>query len=130
MGQYRMQRLDSQLRDEISQMILRGEIKDPRVSTFLSVNRVEVTQDLSYAKIYISSFLSDGKVELGVDGLNSAAGFIQSSITKKLRIRKFPKFTFLVDSGMHEGFRMVQKLNVLEEQTKAWEAEHPEMLDK
>ncbi|MBQ5471062.1 MAG: 30S ribosome-binding factor RbfA [Treponema sp.] len=130
MGQYRMQRLDSQLRDEISQMILRGEIKDPRVSTFLSVNRVEVTQDLSYAKIYISSFLSDGKVELGVDGLNSAAGFIQSSIAKKLRIRKFPKFTFLVDSGMHEGFRMVQKLNVLEEQTKAWEAEHPEMLDK
>lgn len=130
MGQYRMQRLDSQLRDEISQMILRGEIKDPRVSTFLSVNRVEVTQDLSYAKIYISSFLSDGKVELGVDGLNSAAGFIQSSIAKKLRIRKFPKFTFLVDSGMHEGFRMVQKLNVLEEQTKAWEADHPEMLDK
>lgn len=130
MGQYRMQRLDSQLRDEISQMILRGEIKDPRVSTFLSINRVEVTQDLSYAKIFVSSFLSDGKLELGVDGLNSAAGFIQSSIAKKLRIRKFPKFTFVVDSGMHEGFRMVQKLNALEEKTKAWESEHPEMLDK
>ena len=130
MGQYRMQRLDSQLRDEISQMILRGEVKDPRVSTFLSINRVEVTQDLSYAKIFVSSFLSDGKLELGVDGLNSAAGFIQSSIAKKLRIRKFPKFTFVVDSGMHEGFRMVQKLNELEEKTKAWESEHPEMLDK
>ncbi len=129
MGQYRMQRLDSQLRDEISQMILRGEVKDPRVSTFLSINRVEVTQDLSYAKIFVSSFLSDGKLELGVDGLNSAAGFIQSSIAKKLRIRKFPKFTFVVDSGMHEGFRMVQKLNELEEKTKAWESEHPEMLD-
>ena len=74
--------------------------------------------------------MSDGKLELGVDGLNSAAGFIQSSIAKKLRIRKFPKFTFVVDSGMHEGFRMVQKLNALEEKTKAWESEHPEMLDK
>ena len=47
MGQYRIQRLNDQLRDEISQLILRGEVKDPRVNTFLSVNRVEVTSDLS-----------------------------------------------------------------------------------
>ena len=50
MGQYRLQRLNDQLRDEISQLILRGEVKDPRVSNFLSINRVEVTNDLSYAK--------------------------------------------------------------------------------
>ena len=58
MGQYRIQRLNDQLRDEISQLILRGEVKDPRVNTFLSVNRVEVTSDLSYAKVYVSSCLS------------------------------------------------------------------------
>ena len=52
MGQYRLQRLNDQLRDEISKLILRGEVKDPRVSTFLSVNRVEVTSDLCYAKVY------------------------------------------------------------------------------
>ena len=37
MGQYRIQRLNDQLRDEISQLIIRGEVKDPRVSTFLSI---------------------------------------------------------------------------------------------
>lgn len=114
MGQYRIPRLNDQLRDEISQLILRGEVKDPRVSTFLTINRVEVSSDLSYAKIFVSSFLSDGQVENGVAGLNSAAGFLQSSIAKKMRIRKFPKFQFIVDTGMKEGFKMVQKLNELE----------------
>ena len=41
MGQYRIQRLNDQLRDEISQLILHGDVKDPRVNTFLSINRVE-----------------------------------------------------------------------------------------
>ena len=136
MGQYRMERLNVQLRDEISQLILRGEIRDPRVTgrksgaaartelaPFLSVNRVEVSQDLSYAKVFVSSFASDAMLDKGVDGLNNAAGFIQSSIAKKLRIRKFPKLTFVVDLGMKDGFRMVQKLNALEQESKALEAE-------
>ena len=123
MGQYRIQRLNDQLRDEISQLILRGEVKDPRVSTFLSINRVEVTSDLSYAKVYVSSFLPDNQVGKGVDGLNAAAGFIQREIAKKLRIRQFPKLQFHVDAGMKAGFDMVQKLNELEKAEKANEAE-------
>lgn len=119
MGQYRIQRLNDQLRDEISQLIIRGEVKDPRVSTFLSVNRVEVTTDLGYAKVFISSFLPDEQLRLGVSGLNAAAGFIQREIAKKMRIRQFPKLTFVVDSGMKEGFKMVQKLNELEAQQSA-----------
>ena len=56
MGQFRLQRLGEQLREEIATMILRHEIKDPRVNEFLSVNRVEVAADLAYAKVYVSSF--------------------------------------------------------------------------
>ncbi len=118
MGQYRIQRLNDQLRDEISNLILKGEVKDPRVSNFLSINRVEVTTDLGYAKVYVSSFLPDNQVEKGVNGLNAAAGFIQREIAKKLRIRQFPKLQFLVDSGMKEGFTMVQKLNQLEKESQ------------
>jgi ribosome-binding factor A len=118
MGQYRLQRLDVQLRDEISQLILRGQVKDPRVSTFLCINRVEITSDLSYAKVYVSSFLPDGQLQKGVAGLNAAAGFIQREIAKKLTIRKFPKLQFIVDQGMKEGFEMVQKLNALEAESK------------
>ncbi|MDE7227374.1 MAG: 30S ribosome-binding factor RbfA [Treponemataceae bacterium] len=113
MGEYRLIRLGEQLRDEISQLILRQRIKDPRVSTFLNVNRVEVAGDLKYAKVYVSSFLSEAQVKKGVEGLNSAAGFIQSTIAKKLTIRQFPRLTFVADTGMKAGFDMVNRLNRL-----------------
>ena len=129
MGQYRIQRLNDQLRDEISQLIMKGEVKDPRVNTFLSINRVEVTNDLSYAKAYVSTFLTDNQLRIGVDGLNAAAGFIQREIAKKLRIRQFPKLQFVVDSGMKKGFEMVQKLNELEKQSELNEQNQEQQSD-
>jgi ribosome-binding factor A len=119
MGEYRLVRLGEQIRDEISQMIMKQQIKDPRVSTFLSINRVEVAGDLGYAKVYVSSFMTDKATEKGVRGLESAAGFIQTTLSKQLRLRQFPKLTFVVDTSIKEGFEMVQKLNKLEAEEKA-----------
>ena len=119
MGEFRLTRLGEQIREEISQMILTGKIKDPRVSTFLSINRVEVVADLAYATVYVSSFMGEKKIEKGVEGLNSAAGFIQTALSKKLRLRQFPKLTFLVDNSIKEGFEMVNTLNALEAEEKA-----------
>ncbi len=111
MSEFRLVRLGEQIRDEISTMIMRGQIKDPRVSTFLSINRVEVSRDLAYAKVYVSSFMSDKQTKLGVKGLESAAGFIQSTLSKKLRLRQFPKLQFIADSSIKEGFNMVHKID-------------------
>ncbi|MCR5699344.1 MAG: 30S ribosome-binding factor RbfA [Treponemataceae bacterium] len=116
MSEYRLQRLGEQIREEISKMLLSGQIKDPRVSSFLCINRVEVTADLGYAKVYVSSFMQDKSVEKGVKGLQSAAGFIQSTIGKKLTIRQFPKLTFVVDTSIKDGIDMVNKLNQLEKE--------------
>ena len=114
MGEFRLAKLGEQIRGEIALLISTQKIKDPRVSTFLTINRVEVAADLAYAKVYVSSFLPEGQILKGVAGLNSAAGFIQSSIEKKLTIRKFPKLSFIADSSVKEGFEMVNKLNRLE----------------
>ena len=119
MGEFRMLKLGEQIRAEISKLIMLQKVKDPRVSTFLTINRVEVARDLAYATVYVSSFLNESQVKKGVEGLNSAAGFIQSSIAKKLSIYKFPKLTFVVDTSIKEGFDMVNKLNRLEEEEKA-----------
>ncbi len=128
MGQYRMLKLGEQIREEISELIMKQKVKDPRVSTFLSINRVEVARDLAYATVYVSSFLSESQIRKGVEGLNSAAGFIQSSIAKKLTIRQFPKLTFVVDNSIKEGFDMVNKLNRLEAAEKS--AENAEQASK
>ncbi len=116
MGSFRLIRLGEQIREEISKMILSCQIKDPRVSTFLSINRVDVSGDLGYAKVYVSSFMSDKETEKGVKGLQNAAGFIQSTIARKLTIRQFPKLTFIADFSIKEGFDMVRKLNAIEEE--------------
>ena len=114
MGQYRLIRLGEQLREEIASMIMKHEVKDPRVNEFLSINRVEVAGDLAYAKVFVSSFMDDVSVKRGVEGLQNAAGFIQSSVARRLSIYKFPKLTFVADFSMKEGYDMVQKLNALE----------------
>ena len=122
MGQYRLLKLGEQLRKEISSMIMKREVKDPRVSEFLDINRVEVSKDLAHAKVYVSSFMDEASVKRGVEGLQNAAGFVQSSIAAKLRIYKFPKFTFIADFSMKEGYDMVQRLNELEKESAAIEA--------
>lgn len=125
MGQYRLVRLGEQLKSEISNMIIRHEIKDPRVNEFLTIHRVDVAGDLAYAKVYVSSFMDENSVKRGVQGLQSAAGFIQSSIAKKLTIYKFPKLTFIADSSIKDGYEMVQKLNALEKEEAALAPESP-----
>lgn len=123
MGQFRLQRLGEQLREEIATMLLRHEIKDPRVNEFLSINRVEVAADLAHAKVYVSSFMDDQSVLRGVEGLKSAAGYIQCSIAKKLTIYKFPKLHFVADFSMKDGYKMVQKLNALEAESREREVQ-------
>ena len=114
MGEFRLDRLGEQIREEIAAMILGGKIKDPRVSTFLSINRVDVSGDLGFAKVYVSSFMSPQETKQGVRGLESAAGFIQSTLSKKLRLRQFPHLSFIFDESIREGFEMVHKIENLD----------------
>lgn len=126
MSEFRLEKLGEQIREEISQMILLRKIKDPRVSTFLSINRVEVAGDLGYAKVYVSSFMDDKQTEKGVKGLGSAAGFIQTTLSKKLSLRQFPKLSFVMDKSIQEGFEMVKKLEELERAEKEIHASRTE----
>ena len=76
MGEFRLAKLGEQIRGEIALLISTQKIKDPRVSTFLTINRVEVAADLAYAKDHVSSFLHDGPIFYAVDGLMLSTGRI------------------------------------------------------
>jgi ribosome-binding factor A len=69
--------------------------------------------------------MDEKKTVEGVEGLQSAAGFIQTILSKKLTFRKFPKLTFVFDSSMKEGFEMVKKLEELEQGGKMSEFFRP-----
>lgn len=113
MSELRVARVQDQLQREISELILSGEIKDPRVNAFLSVTRVSVSNDLSQAKVYVSTFEEGKALSKGVDGLNSAAPYIQGVIGRKLRMRLTVKLSFLADEGIRKGFELTQKMKDL-----------------
>ena len=54
MSEFRIQRAEKLIQEEISKMIVTGKIKDPRVNRLVSITRVTVSSDLGYAKIYVS----------------------------------------------------------------------------
>lgn len=113
MADVRLRRMESLLREEISSLILRNEIKDPRVDTMVSVSDVSVSKDLAYAKVKVSGFKERGALESAVEGLNSAAGFIQGQLGKRIRARVTPRITFLADHSIEEGFRVNSSIEEL-----------------
>ena len=113
MESYRTDRVGNLIRERIGAMIIEGRIKDPRVNPFLSVSRVKVSRDFSWAEVYISTFKQETNLTRGVEGLQSAAGFIQSCLAKEMKIRTTPRLRFHEDSSIREGFEMVKKINAL-----------------
>ena len=104
------------MQEKIGALIVEGKIKDPRVNAFLSVSRIQVSRDFSWADVYVSTFRPETSLARGVEGLQSAAGFIQSQLAKEMRIRQTPKLRFHEDLSIREGFEMVKKLEDLTSQ--------------
>ncbi len=113
----------------IAALILGGQVKDPRVNSFISITRVEAARDLSVAKVFVSVFpgsdardkttttaepsQSDAALDLAVAGLVNAAGFIQSQVAKRMKTRLTPHLTFIADTGIKEGFELNERMKGL-----------------
>jgi len=100
------------LQEKIGSLILEGRIKDKRVNPFLSVTKVDVSGDLSYADVYISD-VRGMNIERGAEGLQSAAGFIQSQLGAAMHIRKIPHLRFHTDTSIGESFNIIKKIDEL-----------------
>jgi ribosome-binding factor A len=113
MGEFRTERLGNLIQEKIGSLIVEGRIKESRVNPFLSISRVSVSRDLSWAEVYVSTFKPEGNLSRGVQGLQSAAGFIQSQLAAVMRIRKTPRLRFHEDLSIREGFELVKKIDEL-----------------
>ena len=108
MAEFRIQRVQSLIREQIGTMIVHGTIKDPRVSPLLSVSGVKVSKDLAHAIVYISGIQDEAKLEKAVAALNHAAGFVQSRIGKQIKMRSTPKLKFVNDFSIRTGDRLTK----------------------
>lgn len=113
MAGYRMDRTSEDIMRELT-AILRT-VKDPRVAgVMLSIVRVEVTNDMSYATVYISAMEGMDAAQKAVEGLKSAAGYMRHALGEALRLRHVPELRFVADDSIAYSARIAQTLADIE----------------
>lgn len=114
MANRRNSRLSGEMKKVISE-IIRADVKDPRISDLMSVTDVHVTEDLKYAKIYISDYHD---LEQTLSALQSAKGFIRKEIGKRIKMRIIPELIFIKDDSIEKGLYMSSLINKVMEEEK------------
>lgn len=107
---HRLERISQLLKEEINEIIVLKKVKDPRISSRVSVLHVKISKDLSFATVFISSFMSDSTLDKTVAALNHAKGYIQSLLSKKHKWKNTPKLTFKKSDGFIKGEEIFRTL--------------------
>ncbi len=115
-------RVNAEVQRELSQ-ILRGGIKDPRVTPMTSVVAVEVAPDLKTCKAYISVFGDRKAQEDTLKGLQSAERYIRRELARTINMRNTPEIQFVLDQSIEYGVNMSRKIDELTRDLKDGEEE-------
>lgn len=105
----RSRRVGEQIQRSLA-VLIQQEIKDPRLG-MASVSAVQVTRDLSSAKVFITVMGDDAVVKDSMDVLKRAAGFLRSRLAKQMRTRTVPELRFIYDRSLKEGVRLGALIN-------------------
>ena len=93
--------------------ILETTLRDPRLSGMMSITDVEVTHDLSMARVYVS-ILKEGEArDQAMEALASAAGFVRRQLAPRLGLREVPELRFVLDTSIEQGARVEEILRRL-----------------
>lgn len=108
MAGFHIDRISEDIKREIISIM--RELKDPRISGMLTVVKVEVSNDLSYAKVYISAMEGIETAKSAVKGLANAQGFIRKQLGTRLHLRKSPELKFIADDSIEKGMNLFEKI--------------------
>jgi ribosome-binding factor A len=101
----RLERISGEIRKIVSDIIA-NEIKDPAVPPLTSVVSVEVTADMSYAKVHISTLGTPDKLDGAVEALKRASGFVRRELGQRMTIRHVPQIIFTADHGIERSIAL------------------------
>ena len=109
----RPERVAHLMRREVAD-ILRNKMRDPRLSQWVSVTDVEVTEDLSFAKVFVSILPEGAERDLTLETLAHAAGFVRRELAPRLGLRDVPEIRFKLDTSIERGARVDELLRRIE----------------
>lgn len=98
MANKKIGRITSDIKLALSELL--RDVKDPRVSNLLSIVKIDVSGDLSYATVYVSAIEGYQKTVESVKGLKNAAGFLRRELGSHLKLRKVPELRFVADDSI------------------------------
>lgn len=104
----RADRVAAEIQKELS-AIIRSDFKDPRVSGICSIVRVEVTNDFSHAKVYVSSY--DADPEKTVEALKNGSGYMRKLLGQRLDLRTIPQLHFVNDDSIEYSVHISQLID-------------------
>ena len=108
----RSERVKEQMLKMINEVI-RDEVKDPRIG-FVTITRLELTENLRFARVYVSVMGSDDERMKSFKGIKSATSFIRSRLGKNMRIKKVPELNFVLDHGQEDSDRINRLMHQLD----------------
>jgi ribosome-binding factor A len=106
----RMERINALLRQEISSIVA-SDISDPRLSSMITVTRVDTAPDLSRAKVYVSIMGHPDQKKRTLKGLKSASGFVRRGLRPRLTLRTVPEVEFHIDDSIERGTNMLRLID-------------------
>jgi ribosome-binding factor A len=94
--------------------ILETKLRDPRLGRTVTVTDVEVTHDLSFAKIFVTVLGDEAERKSTLEALAHATGFVRREIGQRLKLREVPEIRFLYDDSLDKGGRVEALLRRIE----------------
>jgi len=107
---HRIERVNHLIRQEMSDLLQR-QVKDPRLSSFVTVNEVVTSPDLRHAKIFVSHIGSHEEKQATLSVLVAASGFLRNELAKRLRLRRVPELSFHWDDSIERGTHLLELIN-------------------
>jgi len=112
----RTQRVGGQIQRELAQ-IIQQELRDPRLG-FVTISAVEVSKDMTHAKVFITLMNPDQDVDETLRVLKKASGYLRHALGKRIMLRVLPELHFVFDTSLDEGMRISALLDAVAAERK------------
>ena len=114
----RAARVAHEFQRELGEVLARGQVKDPRITGFITITGAKMGADLRDVTVYVSIHGDEATRETTLDGLRAAAGYLQGEVARRIKLRFTPHLRFAYDASVAEGDKIERLLKEVKEKEK------------